>query len=59
MGYSPRGHRESDMTEQRYTAQHNGNTDAENRIMDIAGGGEEKVGCRMRVTWKHTLPCVK
>ena len=52
MGYSPWGHKESDMTEQLYTAQHSGNTDVEDRIMDTAGGGEkEKVGGRMRVTW--------
>ena len=38
-GYSLWGHRESDMTEQLYTAQHIGNTDVENKIMDTAGGG--------------------
>ena len=60
MGYSPWGHKESDMTEQLYTAQHSGNTDVENRIMDMAGGGEkEKVGGRMRVTWKHTFSSVQ
>ena len=50
----------SDMTEQLYTAQHSGNTDVENRIMDTAGGGEkEKVGGRMRLTWKHTFSSVQ
>ena len=30
----------------------------ENRLMDM-GGGEERVTCMERVTWKLTLPCVK
>ena len=59
-GYSSWGHKELDMTEQLYTAQHNANIDVENRIMDTAGGGEkEKVGGRMRVTWKHTFSSVQ
>ena len=60
MGYSLWGHRESDMTEQLYTAQHIGNTDVENKIMDTAGGGvKEKVGGRTRETWKHTFSSVQ
>ena len=35
-----------------------GETDIENRIMDI-GRGEERVRCMERVTWKLTLPYVK
>ena len=37
---------------------YNGETDIENRLMDI-GRGEEKVKCMERVTWKLTLPNVK
>ena len=36
----------------------NGETDIENRLMDI-GGGEERVKCMQRLTWKLTLPYVK
>ena len=36
----------------------NGETDIENRLMDV-GRGEERVRCMERVTWKLTLPCVK
>ena len=36
----------------------NGETDIENRLMDM-GRGEERVRCVERVTWKLTLPCVK
>ena len=36
----------------------NGETDRENRLMDI-GRGEERVKCMERVTWKLTLPYVK
>ena len=36
----------------------NGETDIENRIMDM-GRGVERVRCMERVTWKLTLPCVK
>ena len=31
--------------------------DIENRLMDMAGG-EERVSCMERVTWKLTLPYV-
>ena len=39
----------------------NGNTDMENRLMGMGGGGErkERVRCMKRVTWKLTLPYVK
>ena len=37
---------------------HNGETDIENRLMDM-GRGEERVRCKERVTWKLTLPYVK
>ena len=33
----------------------NGETDIENRIMDM-GRGEERVRCMERITWKLTLP---
>ena len=33
----------------------NGETDIENRLMDM-GRGEERVRCMERVTWKLTLP---
>ena len=36
----------------------NGETDMENRLVDM-GKGEERVRCMERVTWKLTLPCVK
>ena len=36
----------------------NGETDIENRLMDI-GRGEERVRCMERVTWKLTLPYAK
>ena len=32
--------------------------DIENRLMDM-GGGQERVRCMERVTWKLTLPYVK
>ena len=35
-----------------------GETDIENRLMDM-GRGEERVRCVERVTWKLTLPYVK
>ena len=36
----------------------NGETDIENRLMDM-GTGKERVRCMERVTWKLTLPYVK
>ena len=36
----------------------NGETDIENRLMDM-GWGEERVRCMERVTWRPTLPYVK
>ena len=36
----------------------NGETDIENRLMDM-GRGEERVRCMLRVTWKVILPYVK
>ena len=36
----------------------NGETNIENRLMDM-GRGEERVRCMERVTWKLTLPYVK
>ena len=36
----------------------NGETDMENRLVDM-GKGEERVRSMERVTWKLTLPCVK
>ena len=36
----------------------NGETDTENRLMDM-GRGEERVRCMERVTWKLILPYVK
>ena len=36
----------------------NGETDIENRLMDVRGG-EKRVRCMERVTWKLTLPFVK
>ena len=35
----------------------NGETDIQNRLMDM-GRGNERVGCMKRVTWKLTLPYV-
>ena len=35
-----------------------GETDIENRLMDL-GRGEERVRCMEKVTWKLTLPYVK
>ena len=36
---------------------HNGETDTENRLMDL-GRGEERVRCIGRLTWKLTSPYV-
>jgi len=36
----------------------NGETDIENRLMDM-GRGKERVRCMLRVTWKVILPYVK
>ena len=36
----------------------NGETDIENKLMDM-GIGEERVKCMERVIWKLTLPYVK
>ena len=36
----------------------NGETDMENRLVDM-GKGEERVRCMERVTWKLTLPYAK
>ena len=37
-----------------------GDTNIENRLMDIVDGGrKERVRCMERVTWKLTLPYVK
>ena len=41
-----------------YSQGSNGETDIENRLMDM-GRGEERVRCMERVTWKLTLPYVK
>ena len=45
-------------TEEFYLRSSNGETDIENRLMDM-GRGEERVRCMERVTWKLTLPHVK
>ena len=37
---------------------YNGETDIDNRLMDM-GRGEEKVRCMEKVTWKLILPYVK
>ena len=37
---------------------HSGETDIENRLMNMARG-EERVRCMERVTWKLILPYVK
>ena len=39
-------------------AGHHGETDIENRLVDM-GRGEKKVRCMERITWKLTLPYVK
>ena len=36
----------------------NGETDVENKLMDI-GRGEERVRCIERITWRLRVPCVK
>ena len=41
-----------------YLQDSSGETDIENRLMDM-GRGEERVRCMERVTWKLTLPYVK
>ena len=41
-----------------YLQGNNGETDIENRLMDV-GRGKERVRCMERVTWKLTLPYVK
>ena len=41
-----------------YLQDSNGETDIENRLMDM-GRGEERVRCMEGVTWKLTLPYVK
>ena len=41
-----------------YFQYNSGETDIENRLMDM-GKGEERVKCMERVTWKLTLPYVK
>ena len=45
-------------TEGIYLQGSNGETNVENRLMDM-GRGEERVRCMERVTWKLTLPYVK
>ena len=45
-------------TEEFYSQGHNGETDKENRLMDM-GRGEERVRCMERVTQKLTLSYVK
>ena len=37
----------------------NGDTDIENRFMDMDMGRKERVGCMETVTWKLTLPLRK
>ena len=41
-----------------YLQGNNGETDIENRLMDVRRG-EERVRCMERVTWKLILPYVK
>ena len=41
-----------------YLQGNNGETDIENRLIDM-GRGEEKVICMEKITWKLTLPYVK
>ena len=41
-------------------AEQQGDTNIENRLMDLPGvGRKETVGGMERVTWKHTSPSVK
>ena len=49
---------ESRKTVRIYLQGSNGETDVENRFMDM-GTGVERVRCMERVTWKLTLPYVK
>ena len=42
----------------RLSSSSSGETDIENRLMDM-GRGEERVRCMERVTWKLTLPYAK
>ena len=56
--WSSWGRKESDTTEQLNWTELNGETDIENRLMDM-GRGEERLRCMERVTWKFTFPCVK
>ena len=44
--------------QRRYLQGSNGETDIENRLMDMVRG-EERVRCMERVTWKLILPFVK
>ena len=46
------------MVQENYLQGNNGETDIENRLMDI-GRGEERVRCMVRVTGKLTLPYLK
>ena len=41
-----------------YLQGNSGETDIENRLMDVEGG-EERVRCMERITWKLILPYVK
>ena len=41
-----------------YLQDNNGETDIENRLIDM-GRGEERMRCMERVTWKLILPYVK
>ena len=41
-----------------YKRSNNGETDIENRLMDM-GRGEERVRCMERVTWKLNITTVK
>ena len=41
-----------------YLQGYNGETDIENRLMDM-GRGKERVRCMERITWKLILPYVK
>lgn len=48
-------------TQSTFAQSSSGGTDLENRLMDIAWGGEgegERVGTQ-KTAWKHTLPYVK
>ena len=43
-----------------YCVSSSGDTDIEDRLMDMEWWGrKERMGCMERVTWKHTLSCVK